>query len=339
MAIDIDQSFYNTGTASVDNGGTIVTGQGTQWISSIRANDIFGTHKGDGVRILSVESNTSLTLAYPWTGETQETAPYEVQFTPYDTGYYPAVRQLLQTMASGNIEAFAALTGAPNRVPIFTGPGAMDLVDPSTFGLQDPNGSLSKLASVTLEANKFLNTNTDRDVIQSDITDAARSLMSTAGTPNSFPYYDSNNSVSNSEITSQSRTMLASATPAVTSLGYTPANRAGDTFSGPITMNVPASDWQFKTAFTVTLANTAGYNFDVGNGMFIVSDTSIQGSCAIYVVGNSVARLIGQSGTIFGESNNNNIFMTHVGGDQYGIANVTGQPVTLQIMNFKTRYT
>lgn len=129
MAIDIDQSFYNTGTASVENGGTVVTGQGTQWISSIRANDIFGTHKGDGVRILSVESNTSLTLAYPWTGETQATAPYEVQFTPYDTGYYPAVRQLLQTMASGNVEAFASLTGEANKVPIFTGPGAMTLVD------------------------------------------------------------------------------------------------------------------------------------------------------------------------------------------------------------------
>lgn len=159
MAIDIDQSFYNTGTASVENGGTVVTGQGTQWISSIRANDIFGTHKGDGVRILSVESNTSLTLAYPWTGETQATAPYEVQFTPYDTGYYPAVRQLLQTMASGNLESFAALVGEPNRVPIFTGAGTMDLIDPSNFGIQDPNNNLSNIANFTGSENQFITFN------------------------------------------------------------------------------------------------------------------------------------------------------------------------------------
>jgi len=216
MAIDIDQSYYNTGTATVANGGTVVTGQGTQWTSSIRANDIFGTHKGDGVRILSVESNTSLTLAYPWQGDAQTAAAYEIQFTPYDTGYYPAVRQLLQTMTSGNVEALAALVGAPNRVPIFTGPGAMTLADPSTFGIQDPNSSLAKLAALTLAANKLLNTDANGDLALSDITTAAIALLNLAGSPveNSMPFFYSDTAAALTPLTLRARTFMAASTGA-----------------------------------------------------------------------------------------------------------------------------
>lgn len=133
MPIDIDRSYYNTGTATVSNGGTTVTGQGTLWLQSLRPGDIFGTHAGAGVRIASVDSNTQLTLAYPWKGPNQTAAPYEVQLTPYDSGYQPSVRELLQTMASGNLEALAALDGATDTVPYFTGPGAMALMDLSNL--------------------------------------------------------------------------------------------------------------------------------------------------------------------------------------------------------------
>lgn len=133
MPIDIDRSYYNTGTATVSNGGTTVTGQGTLWLQSLRPGDIFGTHAGSGVRIASVDSNTQLTLAYPWEGPSQTAAPYEVQLTPYDSGYQRAVRELLQTMASGNLEALAALDGANDTVPYFTGPGAMALADLSVL--------------------------------------------------------------------------------------------------------------------------------------------------------------------------------------------------------------
>src|SRR5690606_39298261 len=42
MPIDIDKSFYNTGSATVSNGGTIVTGFGTLWAQSLRPGDLFG---------------------------------------------------------------------------------------------------------------------------------------------------------------------------------------------------------------------------------------------------------------------------------------------------------
>lgn len=147
MPIDIDISHYNTGTATVAANGTSVTGQGTTWAGSVRAGDLFGTHKGDGIRILSVNSNTSLTLAYPWTGGAQSAAAYEIQRTPYDIGYQRAVEELLLHLGGGNIEAFADLTGTANTLPYFTGAGAMDVTVLTAFArslLDDANAATAR---------------------------------------------------------------------------------------------------------------------------------------------------------------------------------------------------
>lgn len=127
MALDIDISHYNTGTATVAANGTVVTGQGTTW-TVLRKGDMFGTHVGDGVRILSVDSNTQLTLAHPWPGVAQTAAAYEIQRTPYDVGYLEAIETLLRRWGGGNVDALSVLLGAPGMIPIFTGPGAMELV-------------------------------------------------------------------------------------------------------------------------------------------------------------------------------------------------------------------
>ena len=133
MPLDIDQSYYNTGTATVAANGMTVTGQGTLWRQAVRANDMFGTHVGMPTRIAAVVSDTQLTLAHPWKGPAQTAAAYEIQFTPYDVGYQAAVRQLLLAMASGNVEALGALEGQEDRFPIFVGPGQMDLAIITAF--------------------------------------------------------------------------------------------------------------------------------------------------------------------------------------------------------------
>jgi hypothetical protein len=125
---------YGVGTATVSNGSVTVTGQGTYWMSDdpklspLRAGDLFGTHVGIAIRIDTVVSDTELTLAHEWPGDSQTAAPYEIQLTPRIVGAQEATRRLLMSLANGNIEAFAALAGGSDLIPIFTGVGTMSTV-------------------------------------------------------------------------------------------------------------------------------------------------------------------------------------------------------------------
>lgn len=108
-------STYTQGTATVAANGTAVTGQGTTWLNSVLPGDFFGTHKGSPNRVLSVDSNTSLTLAYPYLGGAQTAAAYEIMLQSDMARVQETTRQLLETLKNGNIEAIAALGGQANR--------------------------------------------------------------------------------------------------------------------------------------------------------------------------------------------------------------------------------
>ena len=122
-------SVYKDGTASVTNGGTAVTGQSTLFTNAVLPGDFFGVHKGFAVRIASVESNTALTLANPWPGTTQATAAYEIMLQSDMARVQESVRQLLVLLMGGNINAFAGLIGAADKLPYFNGAGTMALAD------------------------------------------------------------------------------------------------------------------------------------------------------------------------------------------------------------------
>lgn len=96
---------YNTGTASVAANGTVVTGQGTQWIGAgLREGDLFWA-AGLSVSIASVDSPTRLTLAYPWPGSARTAALYEVKYTPDATRVLGYARQAIEMFDSfGNIQ-------------------------------------------------------------------------------------------------------------------------------------------------------------------------------------------------------------------------------------------
>src|SRR5690606_36497673 len=59
--------IYNTGTVSVTHGSAVVTGNLTGWAVALVTGGILSVD-GLSVPIASVESDTSLTLAYGWPG-------------------------------------------------------------------------------------------------------------------------------------------------------------------------------------------------------------------------------------------------------------------------------
>jgi len=69
--------IYNTGTVSVSAGSAVVTGNMTGWAVALVTGGLFSC-AGISIPIASVESDTSLTLAYPWTGADATGAAYAI---------------------------------------------------------------------------------------------------------------------------------------------------------------------------------------------------------------------------------------------------------------------
>ncbi|MDX0698123.1 tail fiber domain-containing protein [Sinorhizobium medicae] len=125
---------YVTGTVSVTAGSAVVTGSGTAWATALIAGGLFGLDSSNGnpVPILSVDSNTQLTLAKPWRGTTAAGQGYwivrDTAYLQQQTVNAQALSTYIQRLDNATLTALAEIAGAANRVPYFTGPQAMSLV-------------------------------------------------------------------------------------------------------------------------------------------------------------------------------------------------------------------
>ncbi|EXL06203.1 hypothetical protein BG46_15560 [Brucella anthropi] len=176
MAIRPD---YQTGTIDLvaSSADFTTTGAALQMVA-VQPGDAIITPSGHVLIIATITGQNSGTLFLPCPPDAAGTGlPLRIRFQPDGSRYQGAVRNLIDLLSSGNVEALAALVGADGMVPIFTGPGTLDLADPATFGIQDPNGSLGKLAALTLAARQILQT--DATGALTAITLAARQILQT----------------------------------------------------------------------------------------------------------------------------------------------------------------
>ncbi len=71
-------AWYRVGTVSLTNGNAVVSGSGTQWFSILNQGDAFLGPDGRPYEVLSVQSDTQLTLASPYLGTTAAGQQYAV---------------------------------------------------------------------------------------------------------------------------------------------------------------------------------------------------------------------------------------------------------------------
>ena len=209
MAIRPD---YDVGTVTlVASSANFTTSGSSLQTAAVQAGDAIIAPSGHVLIIASITGQNSGTLFLPCPAAAAGTGlPLRIRFQPDGSRYQGAVRNLIELLASGNLEAFAALVGANGMVPIFTGPGTLDLADPATFGIQDPNGSLGKLAALTLAANKVINTDGSGNPTQSDITAAAIALLNLEGAAvaDSMPFFYSDTAAALTPLTAAARALL-----------------------------------------------------------------------------------------------------------------------------------
>ncbi len=228
-------SDYTSGTISLANGSTTVTGTGTLFeVTRFREGDTLQIQNLTAV-IASVDSDTQLTLTEPWTGTSIVDGPYRARQLADGTRVGTQAATLIELLGDGTLAGIAAL-GVEEGKSLVGGPaGQYELVDTSTFGIQDPNGSLGKLAALTLAArqilqtdaagdlkqialaaNKFLRTDANADIAQSDITAAAIALLNLSGSADAdrLPYLTGASGAGLTALTAFARTILDDASGA-----------------------------------------------------------------------------------------------------------------------------
>ncbi|TCQ78031.1 endosialidase-like protein [Ochrobactrum sp. BH3] len=229
-------SDYTSGTITLANGSTAVTGTGTLFdVAKFREGDTLQIENLTAV-IASVDSNTQLTLTAPWTGTSLTDAPYRARYLPDGARVTAQATTLIELLGNGVLSNLAELGVEDGKVPVGNAAGEYELHD----YLDDPNGTLAKFAALTvtarqifqtdengalkalaLLANKFIYTDANKDLAQGDITPWAITMLGLTGTADRLPYLNATNTSALTPLTPFARSILDDANAAAvrTTLG------------------------------------------------------------------------------------------------------------------------
>lgn len=105
-------AWYKNGTVAVTNSSPTITGTGTVWLTQIKAGDIFTIDKQRQYEILTVNSDTSITLAENYVGSTASGQSYAIMRN-FTDGYTADVcSRVLNVMTKYNTLADASSGGS-----------------------------------------------------------------------------------------------------------------------------------------------------------------------------------------------------------------------------------
>lgn len=213
-------TIYTTGTVSVTAGSAIVTGSGTAWNLSLVQGGLFSCD-GLSVPILQVDSDTQLTIAYPWPGTTGSGKVYAID------------RQ--SAAAASAIEANDRLALIVSKL----------LVSP--YLDQAVSGPDTLLYGSAAD-----------EVSETAFTAAARALVNLAGpaAANKLPFLNSDAGAALTDLTAFARTLLDDENQAAALGTIGAVAKSGDTMTGGLQFNSPNGD---KMALFGTLNDAAAY--------------------------------------------------------------------------------
>ncbi|WP_051129083.1 hypothetical protein ACRRRS_14835 [Brucella anthropi] len=210
-------SDYTDGTITVTNGSIDFTGTDTLWRSAaFREGDtvllqgftgvIAGTSDDDPL----ILSNTTGQFTEPWPGASG-TFSYRMRYQPDNARFSAKSTALINLLANGILRGIADIGVEDGKLLIGNVAGLYDLIDKSELGIQDPNGSIGKLAALQLAANMVLRTNAEGAMEQSQLTSSGVALLKAPPVADGqFLYAIGPDEFSVATLTTWSRSFLAS---------------------------------------------------------------------------------------------------------------------------------
>lgn len=144
--------LYSVGTATLTAGSTAMVGQGTLFSGNARAYDMVIGKDGKTNFVLSVNSNTSITLLLPWGGATQAAQPYVILPTSDDPFTQQLARSVLQAISASALVALGGLVPAARKGVYFDATAAAALFDLSDLGRDLLAGTTSAQMRTTMGA-------------------------------------------------------------------------------------------------------------------------------------------------------------------------------------------
>lgn len=125
---------YSDGTITLEQGSAEVVGDGTAWQTSLIVGGVIYVEVdgGNALPIASVDSDTSITAALKWTGDSGEYGYSLVRNTEDGRQVArnaTALAQILQSLSSPAVGAMSAISPAAQKLLLFTGPASATTID------------------------------------------------------------------------------------------------------------------------------------------------------------------------------------------------------------------